>query len=348
MNSFHGGDASTGTLTSPPFTITRPYLSFLVAGGSTHLTRLELIVGDGVVVHSGSGDDSETLKWQSWDVSALMGLQAVLRAVDEATGAWGHLNLDHIVMGDAPVAQPDMADITLWADHGRDFYAPITFANLPDGRVLWMGWMNNWDYGRVLPTEPWRGQQSSPRELDLVTTPRGLRLRQKVAEEVRGLLGSQPLLSLQGVSAQAAAGALAAKGGLAASGRQLMAVLVVDTAGLQAPVGLELFKGAAEAVRVGYDPLRRTFFVDRSTLTPKFAGQSERHDAARLMSGDAITLEVWVDGSTLELFADGGTVVISDLVYADPSATGVGLFHGADNPEILSLELRSVRASIEF
>src|SRR4051812_43416819 len=28
VNSFHGGDSSTGTLTSPPFIIRRPYLSF--------------------------------------------------------------------------------------------------------------------------------------------------------------------------------------------------------------------------------------------------------------------------------------------------------------------------------
>src|SRR5437764_10783853 len=32
-NSFHGGDRSTGTLTSPPFQVERRYLNFLVGGG---------------------------------------------------------------------------------------------------------------------------------------------------------------------------------------------------------------------------------------------------------------------------------------------------------------------------
>ncbi|RAG84030.1 glycoside hydrolase family 32 protein [Streptacidiphilus pinicola] len=34
VNSYHGGDASTGTLTSPTFTLSRPYLNFLVGGGN--------------------------------------------------------------------------------------------------------------------------------------------------------------------------------------------------------------------------------------------------------------------------------------------------------------------------
>ncbi len=345
LNSFHGGDAGTGTLTSPPFTITRRYLSFLIGGGGGSQTRLELLVGNQVVVQRASGDDSEILRWQSWDVSALMGLQVVLRAVDEATGPWGHILLDHIVMGDAPVTQPAMADITLWADHGRDFYAPITFANLPDGRLLWLGWMSNWDYARVLPTKPWRGQQSSVRQLDLVTTPRGLRLRQRVADEVRALVEPEASFRVLDLASTGAAASLAAT---APAGRQWMARLVVPTAGLQTPIGLEFFKGTSSAVRVGYDPAHRSFFIDRTTSTPEFPGQSERHDAQRLQAGPDVTLEVWADGSTLELFADDGTVVISDLVYADPAAIGVALFHGAENPLLRSMVLHRVRASMVF
>jgi len=90
----------------------------------------------------------------------------------------------------------------------------------------------------------------------------------------------------------------------------------------------------------------RSFFVDRRTSTPAFAGQSERHDAPRLLDGPEITLEIWVDGSTVELFADGGTVVISDLVYPEPGATGVALFHGAENPPGCSLDLHLVRRAL--
>ena len=111
-------------------------------------------------------------------------------------------------------------------------------------------------------------------------------------------------------------------------------------------IGLELFKGSTGAVRVGFDPTQRTFFVDRRTASPKFSGQSERHDAQRLLDAPEVSLEVWVDGSTLEVFADGGTVVISDLVYANPQATGVALFHGAENPRVQTLDLQRVRATM--
>ena len=34
VNSFHGGDGTTGTLTSPAFIVDAPFLSFLVGGGA--------------------------------------------------------------------------------------------------------------------------------------------------------------------------------------------------------------------------------------------------------------------------------------------------------------------------
>lgn len=342
MNSFHGGDASTGTLTSPPFTVTRPFLSFQIAGGATPLTRLELQVGGGVVQQA-CGNGSTVLGWSSWDVSALIGQQAVLRAVDEGTGPGGHLLLGHIVMGDAPVQPPPIADITLWADHGRDFYAPITFSNIPDGRVLWLGWMSNWDYAKLLPTEPWRGQQSNVRELDLVATPRGLRLRQQVVAEVQALLEPAAWVAPAAVPAARAAAALASA---SVASRQLMVRLVVPIESLRSPIGLELFKGLHEAVRVGFDPVRQAFFADRSTAAPRFEGHSERHEARRLLKAPEISIEVWIDGSTVEVFADGGTVVFSDLVYPDPQATGLALFHGPENPVITTLAVHRVRATM--
>src|SRR6059058_4069044 len=50
VNSFYGGDKSTGTLTSPPFKVRRRHLNFLVGGGKhPGKTCVNLLVGGKVV-----------------------------------------------------------------------------------------------------------------------------------------------------------------------------------------------------------------------------------------------------------------------------------------------------------
>lgn len=44
----------------------------------------------------------------------------------------------------------------LWADFGRDFYAAVSWSDVPkrDGRRLWLGWMSNWEYAQDVPHRP--------------------------------------------------------------------------------------------------------------------------------------------------------------------------------------------------
>jgi len=101
-----GGDALTGTLTSPPFVIDRPYINFLIGGGAhAGKTCIQLLV-DGKVVRSSAGKNRERLEWSGWDVREFIGRTASIRIVDRATGGWGHINVDHIVLADAPPRFP--------------------------------------------------------------------------------------------------------------------------------------------------------------------------------------------------------------------------------------------------
>ncbi|GKU82134.1 glycoside hydrolase family 32 protein [Niallia sp. NCCP-28] len=52
-----------------------------------------------------------------------------------------------------------------WADHGRDFYAAVTWSNTQE--PIWIGWMSNWQYAKQVPTDPFRGAMSIPRKLTL-------------------------------------------------------------------------------------------------------------------------------------------------------------------------------------
>lgn len=102
VNSFLKGDGSTGTLTSPEFTIERKYLNFLIGGGKNEIELCVKLVIDGKVERTATGPNdkpggTERLDWNSWDVADLKGKRATLQIVDAAKGGWGHINVDQIV-----------------------------------------------------------------------------------------------------------------------------------------------------------------------------------------------------------------------------------------------------------
>ena len=97
ISSYHGGDGSTGTLTSPQFVIRGRAITFLVGGGRyAGQTCMNLIV-DGKVVRSVTGHNSNTLRADGWDVADLAGKTATLQIVDKHQGGWGHILIDDIV-----------------------------------------------------------------------------------------------------------------------------------------------------------------------------------------------------------------------------------------------------------
>jgi putative membrane-bound dehydrogenase-like protein len=89
------GDDARGTLTSVPFTVTHPYASFLVAGGSQPTTRVELVrASNNEVFFKVSGNESENLRPVVVDLKEQQGADILIRVVDDQTGHWGHINFD--------------------------------------------------------------------------------------------------------------------------------------------------------------------------------------------------------------------------------------------------------------
>jgi len=96
LSSFHGGDAATGRLRSPLFRLDRPSLWLRVGGGrDAAKLRVSLLV-KGRAVATATGELSEQFRTVRWDVRANQGEEAELEVVDEATGSWGHLQLDEV------------------------------------------------------------------------------------------------------------------------------------------------------------------------------------------------------------------------------------------------------------
>ena len=135
-SSFHGGDPALGRLISPPFTVQRRYLSFLIGGGRhTYYGNNDPgyvavnLVHDGHVVRTAprsqwAPDGSDHLAWDWFDLADLAGTQVRMEIVDQHTGPWGHILVDQFAQTDTPpVPLPSFAE--------RRFRAEHRFLNLP-------------------------------------------------------------------------------------------------------------------------------------------------------------------------------------------------------------------------
>ena len=105
VNSFNGGDGPTGKLTSPEFTVDRAFITFLIGGGDDEEKLCLKLFISGKSVRSATGPNkqaggSEMLGPASWDVREFAGKTARIEIIDQASGGWGHINVDHILLTD--------------------------------------------------------------------------------------------------------------------------------------------------------------------------------------------------------------------------------------------------------
>jgi fructan beta-fructosidase len=200
---------------------------------------------------------------------------------------------------------------TLWADYGKDFYATISFSDIPpsDGRRIWMAWMSNWQYANEEPTTTWRGALSLPRELMLRRTPAGLRLVQRPVRELASLRGTP--VTLDG------------------SPRPLpeAAEVALDLEAGAASAGIRLLNDTDESatIEVGGSPLEVAIDRTRSRATPFHAHYAGRHAAPVRAIDGRVRLQVIIDRSVVEVFVNDGEVTLSDRLFPTVPFTNITL-----------------------
>jgi fructan beta-fructosidase len=153
VNSFYKGDNATGTLTSPALQIERRYINFLIGGGMhPGKTCINLLV-DGKVVRTATGPNAqpggtEALEWDAWDVGELAGKEAVIEIVDQQSGGWGHINIDHIVQSDRKRSAAGPAQREMRVE-GRWLHLPVKNG----ARKCWMRLVVEGQYQREFEIE---------------------------------------------------------------------------------------------------------------------------------------------------------------------------------------------------
>lgn len=204
----------------------------------------------------------------------------------------------------------------VWLDFGRDNYAGVTFSDVPksDGRRIFMGWMSNWDYATVVPTEKWRSAMTLPRKLVLRKTEAGLRLFAQPVKELESLRRKEYILEKQKMEGDMD---LTKKWGFSPATFEIQLEVELPR-GKKSDFAVVLSNAKNEEYRIGFDAAKNEFYSDRTRageigFSGKFA--SKRHTAPRVKEGNILQLHLFFDMASCELFADGGETVMTDIFF---------------------------------
>jgi fructan beta-fructosidase len=196
-----------------------------------------------------------------------------------------------------------------WLDYGKDFYAAITYNNLPQGiRPILIGWVNNWTYANDLPTLTWRGMMSVPRELNLVKLNNDLYLSQRPV-----VIPTIHLDSLVSLTNQ-----LLADNEKEITGMGRSCIIDFEATNRNAlEFGVRVFRGKNESTKIGYNERTREYFIDRShSGNVAFNKQFPTREYALAKTGETnIKLHIILDQSVVEVFAENGLTVLTEQVF---------------------------------
>ncbi|MBA4300903.1 MAG: glycosyl hydrolase family 32 [Cyclobacterium sp.] len=206
-----------------------------------------------------------------------------------------------------------------WLDYGPDNYAGVTWSNLPksDPRTLFIGWMSNWLYAQVVPTQSWRSAMTIARELSLIDINGVLLLKSAPVKELEKLRGEKIDVDLS-------------------SGLPSQAVEIVATLDGSDSFSLTLTNELGESLGInkemGLVSIDRSK-AGRSTFHPDFAAM---HSAP--MSWKAKELRIFLDASSVEVFVNNGELVLTSLLFPSSPWKKLTFNQGIEKGSIFNLK----------
>ncbi|KAF9893112.1 hypothetical protein FE257_012523 [Aspergillus nanangensis] len=246
-----------------------------------------------------------------------------------------------------------------WVDRGPDFYAALGFNGLPQDQRTVIAWMNNWQYGQTVPTDPWRSAMSIPRRLSLKTI------------DGKATLVQEPVGVPRGSSSRSRSSRRHRASRLL---RRVKAGSTVDLGGIGNTLEIELsfsssLSGNSTATtttefgivvaatqdshyetRVGYDFASQQVFVDRTrsgdvSFDGTFAGVYYAPLAPA--ANGTVSLRVLVDWSSVEVFGGVGEVSITSQIFPVEGAGYGRLFSTGGDAENVRLQVKDLASTWE-
>jgi fructan beta-fructosidase len=227
---------------------------------------------------------------------------------------------------------------TRWVDYGPDDYAGVTWSNTGN-RKIFIGWMSNWNYANVVPTNKWRSATTIPRDLTIEKIGDKYMLRSMPVPELKSV-ATMPLL-LENITANnydltAKTGSLNGPAILHLKGDKLDNFSIVFS------------NAAGEKVTAGYDKAANNYFIDRSSsgkvsFEKGFAG---KHTAPTIAASSNLDLTLVIDNASIELFGDNGLSVMTSIFFPNSDFSNITLL-SADGLVIKSLQFNKLKSMYE-
>jgi fructan beta-fructosidase len=203
-------------------------------------------------------------------------------------------------------------------DWGKDYYAAIQYNGLISSQPIMIGWLNNWAYAGDIPTTPFKGAMSLPRQISLKRTSEGLELVQWPINGVFNLRDkaiNYPSIQLDN-KAQV----------LEKTTNNTYELELSIRLGTAKTVGVRLAKGTNEETVLQYANGKLQLDRRRSgnvAFNKRFPSVEE---APLQPQGGTITLRIFVDKSIVEVFANDGERVITDQIFPTETTGGIEIF----------------------
>jgi len=199
----------------------------------------------------------------------------------------------------------------LWLDYGTDNYAGVTWSNVPeaDGRRLFIGWMSNWNYANIVPTEVWRSAMTLPRSLHLIKRENEFLVASKPVEELEKIRATSKRFSDAQIT--------------------LTEELVeLELQPQEADFSVEFSNDAGEKLLI--TKVGDTLSLDRSNSgETAFSEVFGTVHHAPISAAKADKVHLFLDRSSIEVFINDGEMVMTDIIfptkpYTDLKLTGFG------------------------
>lgn len=206
-------------------------------------------------------------------------------------------------------------------DYGPDYYAAITYNNLPEGQApIMVGWMNNWKYANDIPTDPWKSAMAVPREMYLRKIDGKYLLFQQPVKALEKQRGKQTYLSNIQVESTKP---------LLLNGRSYEFNIDWQPGNITNS-GVTVFSSSNKGLKIGYDAVKKLLYIDRSAISDdsfyKDFTKNSRYETPITLRNGTLNLRILVDHSVVEVFANNGEKVMSIQAFPGEQYEGINLF----------------------